>query len=68
MFINLDDRGSLTEKVPFLKGSRIALKMDNVFDDIQNVRDNNGLIPLSYQAGFVDPVGRYVEIDFRKRF
>ena len=68
MFINLDDRGNLTEKVPFLKGSRIALKMDNVFDDIQNVRDNNGLIPLSYQAGFVDPVGRYVEIDFRKRF
>ncbi|MGB5485060.1 hypothetical protein [Parasphingorhabdus sp.] len=68
MFINLDDRGSLTEKIPFLKGSRIALRMDNVFDDIQTVRDGNGLIPLSYQRGFVDPVGRYVEIDFRKRF
>ena len=68
MFINLDDRGSLTENVPFLKGSRIALRIDNVFDDIQTVRDGNGLIPLSYQRGFVDPVGRYVEIDFRKRF
>ncbi len=68
MFINLDDRGSLTEKVPFLKGSRIALRLDNVFDDIQTVRDGNGLIPLSYQPGFLDPVGRYVEIDFRKRF
>ncbi len=68
MFINLDDRGSLTEKIPFLKGSRIAFKVDNIFDDIQTVRDGNGLIPLSYQRGFVDPVGRYVEIDFRKRF
>jgi len=68
LFVNLDDRGSLTEKVPFLKGSRIALKVDNIFNDIQTIRDGNGLIPLSYQQGFVDPVGRYVEIDFRKRF
>ena len=68
LFVNLDDRGSLTEKVPFLKGSRIAFKIDNIFNDIQTVRDGSGLIPLSYQPGFVDPVGRYVEIDFRKRF
>ncbi len=68
MFINLDDRGNLTEKIPFLKGSRIAFKVDNIFDDIQTVRDDSGLIPLSYQQGYLDPVGRYVEIDFRKRF
>jgi len=68
LFVNLDDRGTLTEKIPFLKGSRIALRVDNIFDDIQTVRDGNGLVPLSYQPGFVDPVGRYVEIDFRKRF
>jgi len=68
LFVNLDDRGSLTEKVPFLKGSRIAFKVDNIFNDIQTVRDGNGLVPLSYQPGYLDPVGRYVEIDFRKRF
>ena len=68
LFVNLDDRGSLTEKVPFLKGSRIAFKIDNIFNDIQTVRDDSGLVPLSYQPGFVDPVGRYVGIDFRKRF
>ncbi len=68
MFVNLDDRGNLTERFKFLKGSRIALRFDNVFNDIQDVRDNNGLVPLRYQPGFVDPVGRYVEIDFRKRF
>ncbi|ASK86835.1 hypothetical protein [Sphingorhabdus sp. SMR4y] len=68
MFINLDDRGNLTEKIPFLKGSRIAFKIDNIFNDIQTVRDDSGLIPLSYQQGYLDPVGRYVEIDFRKQF
>jgi len=68
LFVNLDDRGSLTEKLPFLKGSRIGFKVDNIFNDIQTVRDGTGLVPLSYQPGFVDPVGRYVEIDFRKQF
>ncbi len=68
MFINLDDRGNLTERFKFLKGSRIAFRVDNVFDDIQDVRDSDGLVPLSYQQGFVDPIGRYVEVSFRKRF
>ncbi|PHR15764.1 MAG: hypothetical protein COA41_15725 [Sphingopyxis sp.] len=68
LFVNLDDRGSLTEKIPFLKGSRIAFKVDNIFNDIQTVRDSSGLVPLSYQPGYLDPVGRYIEIDFRKRF
>lgn len=67
-FINLDDRGTLTERFKFLKGSRIALRIDNVFDDIQDVRDSDGLVPLSYQPGFIDPIGRYVEVSFRKRF
>ena len=67
-FINLDDRGTLTERFKFLTGSRIAFRIDNVFDDIQDVRDSDGLVPLSYQPGFVDPVGRYVEVSFRKRF
>lgn len=67
-FINLDDRGTLTERFTFLKGSRIAFRIDNVFDDIQDVRDSDGLVPLRYQPGFVDPIGRYVEVSFRKRF
>ena len=68
LFINLDDRGKLTENLKFLKGSRIALRIDNVFDDIQDVRNAGGLVPLRYQPGFLDPVGRYVEVSFRKRF
>ncbi|MEO9601407.1 ABC transporter ATP-binding protein [Parasphingorhabdus sp.] len=68
LFMNFDARGNLTQHIPMLKNSRIALRVNNIFDDIQTVRDGNGLIPLSYQQGYVDPVGRYIEIDFRKRF
>jgi iron complex outermembrane recepter protein len=68
LFINLNNRGNLTENIKFLKNSRIAITVDNIFNDIQDVRDNNGLVPLRYQPGFLDPVGRYLEISLRKRF
>ncbi|MBP7952218.1 MAG: TonB-dependent receptor plug domain-containing protein [Sphingorhabdus sp.] len=68
LFVNLNDRGNLTQKVKFLKGSRIAIGVDNVFDDIIDVRDENGSVPLSLQPGFIDPIGRYFEVSFRKQF
>ncbi len=68
LFVNLDDRGKLTQKAKFLKGSRIAFSIDNLFDDIIDVRDENGSVPLSLQRGFIDPIGRFFEISFRKRF
>lgn len=68
VFMNLDNRGNLTEKVPFLKGGRLSFRIDNIFNDIQDVRDNSGMVPLRYQTGLIDPVGRYVELSFRERF
>ena len=65
LFANLDrviaDKG-------FWKGARLSLRVNNLFGAIQDVRDADGNTPLRYQPGFVDPVGRYIEIDFRKRF
>jgi iron complex outermembrane recepter protein len=68
IFISLDQRGKLTQKVKWLKGSRIAFRVDNVFADVIDVRDDAGLVPLSYQPGLLDPQGRVFEISFRKRF
>lgn len=68
LFYNLDSNTKLVEAVPFLKGSRISLSLDNVFDAQQRVTDQSGMVPLSYQPGFLDPRGRFFEIDFRKRF
>ena len=42
--------------------------VDNVFDSYQRVRDDSGATPIGFQRGYVDPVGRFFEIDFRKRF
>ena len=67
-FISLDQRGKLTQKVKWLKGSRIAFRVENVFADVIDVRDNNGAVPLSYQPGLLDPQGRVFELSFRKRF
>ena len=68
IFVSLDQRGKLTQKVKWLKGSRIAFRVENVFADVIDVRDNAGLVPLSYQPGLLDPQGRVFEISFRKRF
>ncbi len=67
-FANLDQQKDLVKKAPFLKGSRVAFRVNNLFNAIQDVRDDNGVVPLRYQPGFVDPLGRTVEISFRKFF
>lgn len=67
-FINFDSRKTLTTNVPFLAGSRIRLSVDNITGAIRNVRDSNGLVPLSYQPGFLDARGRTVQLNFRKKF
>ncbi len=67
-FFNFDSRETIVEDVPFLRGSRLALRVDNVFGGVQRVTDNEGVVPLAYQPGFLNPRGRYVELSFRKRF
>jgi hypothetical protein len=67
-FLNFDSRKKLVEEVPFLKGARLRLSVQNAFNAIRDVRDGAGLVPIGLQPGYIDPRGRYIEIDFRKRF
>ncbi len=67
-FLNFDQRPKMLKAMLFLKGSRIAFRVNNLFNDILDVRDQSGLVPLRYQRGFLDPLGRTVEISFRKFF
>lgn len=67
-FLNFDSRKKLVEQVPFLKGARFRLSVQNVFNTIRDVRDGAGLVPIGFQPGYIDARGRYIELDFRKRF
>ncbi|MCB2080262.1 MAG: TonB-dependent receptor [Novosphingobium sp.] len=68
IFINLGQQQDLVAKHPFLKGMRIALDVQNIFDSRQKVTDANGLVPLAYQPDYRDARGRMVGIDIRKMF
>jgi hypothetical protein len=69
LFADLEQQGWLTGGTPgFWKGARLSLKVNNLFDAHQRVTDDNGVVPLRYQPGLIDPVGRYVELEFRKMF
>ena len=67
-FVNFDQQKKVVEAVPFLKGARLMLKVDNVLDQRQRVTNSAGEVPLTYQADYRDPRGRVIGIDFRKMF
>lgn len=67
-FLNFDNREKITNALPFLRGSRLSLRINNVFDAQQDVRDQDGNVPLQFQPAFRDPLGRFVELSWRKRF
>lgn len=67
-FVALDQQTGLIKALPFLKGSRIALRIDNVLGTRQRVTDGAGVVPLSYQPDYLDPRGRFVAVEWRKQF
>lgn len=52
----------------FLKGLRVSLVADNLFDAQRRVRDEAGGTPINYQPFVIDPLGLYLGIDLRKLF
>jgi len=68
LFVNFDQRPSVLKTLALLKGTRLAIRIDNLLNDIQNVRDANAGVPVRYQRGYLDPVGRRIEVSLRKIF
>ncbi|MGA0543912.1 TonB-dependent receptor [Brevundimonas sp. VNH65] len=65
VFMDLNARTSWVEKFPILKGARVNLGVENLFDSRVDVR-SSGDLPLNYQPDFLDPQGRVVRISLRK--
>jgi len=68
LFANPGDIPELAVKHPWLRGTQVQLRVNNIFNSRPKVRDAAGVIPTSYQPDLLDPLGRTIMISFRKLF
>lgn len=68
LFADLNQQRSLVQRFPFLRGTRVSIAVNNLFDSRLQVRDETGATPLGYQPDLLDPLGRSVRITLRKLF
>jgi outer membrane receptor protein involved in Fe transport len=66
VFVDLNSRESWVARFPWLKGARLNLGVQNLFDERLEVTSSAGDAPLNYQADYLDPQGRVVSLTFRK--
>ena len=67
-FIDINQQAAFVAAHPVFRNTRIRIAIDNLFADTQEVRDGVGLVPLRYQAGYLNPQGRTIELSLRKQF
>lgn len=66
IFANLGQQPELVMKHHWLRGTRVMLSINNLFNARQLVTDATGMNPLSYQPDLLDPQGRIIKLTFRK--
>jgi hypothetical protein len=68
LFENFGQQPWAVKFSPWLRGSRLTLNVNNLFDQRVSVHDAAGATPISYQPGYIDPVGRTITLGIRKLF
>jgi hypothetical protein len=68
LFENFGQQPWAVKASPWLRGSRLTLNINNLFDQRVSVHDAAGATPISYQPGYIDPVGRTITLSIRKLF
>ncbi|AQR61145.1 hypothetical protein BZG35_05350 [Brevundimonas sp. LM2] len=66
VFADLNARTAWVARFPILKGARINLGVENLFDTRTEVTSSTGDLALNYQPDFIDPQGRVVRVSLRK--
>jgi len=59
---------AILAKLPFLEETLVAFNLGNVFNQRQRVTDAQGRTPDNFLPELLDPFGRSVRLDIRKRF
>jgi outer membrane receptor protein involved in Fe transport len=67
LFANLGEQ-QWVKQMPWLRGTRVSLSLDNLFNARPDVRDPTGAAPLGYRPDELDPLGRSVRLSIRKLF
>ena len=68
LFADLGQRPQWVRAHPWLRGTRVSLSLDNLFNARQRVTDAAGEVPIGFQPGYLDPIGRTVRVAVRKLF
>ena len=68
LFANPGDIPEMVLKHPWLRGTQVQLQFNNIFNALPEVRNATGTVPLNYQPGLLNPLGRTVMVSFRKLF
>ncbi|WP_374944069.1 TonB-dependent receptor [Sphingomonas sp.] len=68
VFADLGQRLDLIKAHPWPRGVRVVLGVDNVANTRQRVTDATGTVPVNFQPGYVDALGRTVRLSVRKLF
>lgn len=58
----------MLDRFGFLDDTRVTFGVANLLDDVVEVRDANGDVPLAFQPELIDPVGQGWRFELRKRF
>lgn len=67
--LDLGAQKDLVKDRPWLKGTKLNLRIENAFNSYQRVRDENGATPESYQRALISAgSSRAVRLSLRKQF
>jgi hypothetical protein len=68
LFANPGDIPEVVVKHPWLRGTQVRFEVANMFNARPQVHDAAGNVPLNYQPGLLEPLGRTIMVSFRKLF
>jgi hypothetical protein len=68
LFAQLGAQREWAKKHPWMRGMRVSLNVDNLFDSQQKVRNSSGSTPVNYQPDYLNPLGRTIRLTVRKVF
>lgn len=68
LFANPAERLGGKNAPGWIKGTRVALTVTNLFNSRPQVVDGNGVTPIVYQPVYLNPLGRTLSLSLRKVF